>query len=146
MKTTEEPIVIEQSFNLPAAEVWSAITVHERMIKWFFEDIPDFKAEVGFTTVFTVTCEDRVYPHRWKITEVIEHKLIRYDWRYDGYEGVADVVFELIEGDGTTTCRVTHTMLSDSDNNIPEFQRPAGVEGWTYFIRNALKNYLASSA
>ncbi|MGB0579556.1 MAG: SRPBCC family protein [Limisphaerales bacterium] len=145
MKTTEEPIVIEQAFDLPATEVWSAITVHERMIKWFFEDIPDFRAEVGFTTLFTVTCEDRAFPHRWKITEVIENQLIRYDWRYDGYEGVADVVFELIAGDGTTL-RLTHTMVTDSDNAIPEFQRPAGVEGWTYFIQNTLKAHLAPAS
>lgn len=146
MKTSEERIVVEQSFNLPAAEVWSAITVHERMIKWFFAEIPDFKAEVGFSTRFDVECNGRTYPHLWKITEVTENKLIRYDWRYDGYEGVAEVVFELIEGDGATTVRLTHTMVEDSDNEIPEFTRKAGLDGWTYFIQQALKGYLAPSS
>jgi hypothetical protein len=54
MTETLPPIVVQQSFNVPKAMLWDAITKRDQMIQWFFEDIPEFKAEVGFTTQFNV--------------------------------------------------------------------------------------------
>ncbi len=40
------------------------------MRKWYFENIPAFKPEVGFETQFNVQSEERNFLHKWKVTEV----------------------------------------------------------------------------
>jgi uncharacterized protein YndB with AHSA1/START domain len=48
MKSTEEPIIIEQTFNRPVEIVWNSITDIKLMRQWYFDNIPSFKPEVGF--------------------------------------------------------------------------------------------------
>lgn len=142
MKTSDEPIVIEQLINAPAETVWAAITEPDRMVRWFFDNIPDFKPEVGFATRFDIECKGRRFPHLWKITAVHPGKSITYDWRYEGYEGAAAVTFELVSADEATRVRLTNRVVEDFQEGIPEFTREAGVGGWSYFIQDRLKEYL----
>jgi len=143
MKSTEPPVVIEQSFDVPAETVWKAITEIDRMKKWYFEPIPNFKAEVGFATKFNIECEGRNFMHIWKVTEVEPNKSISYNWNYDGFEGDSFVKFELTpEGKGTKL-RLTHTTTKDWQVDIPEFSRDACVGGWNYFIKGMLTEYVA---
>ena len=65
--------------------------------KWFFDNIPSFNPVVGFQTTFNIQVEDRIYPHLWKLTEVIPLSKITYDWRCEGYPGRSIVTFELTE-------------------------------------------------
>ena len=69
-------------------------------------------------------------------------KKISYDWRYDGYSGSSIVVFELIEEGNWTKLRLTYTVVENFPDNIPEFTRESGIEGWNYFIKQSLKQYL----
>lgn len=142
MKTAEEPIVVEQTFNVAPEDLWKTVTEHERMLGWYFKEIPDFKAEIGFETRFDIECDGRVFPHRWKIVEVEPGRRIVYDWAYDGYDGRSGVSFEVSEADGGSKLTLTHKMTEDSSNDIPEFTREAGLEGWTWFICESLPNYL----
>ena len=89
MKKTEEPIVITQTFDASIKEVWEAITVLDKMKQWFFDNIPYFEPSVGFETRFDIQVEDRIFPHLWKLTEVVPLQRITYDWRYEGYAGSA---------------------------------------------------------
>ena len=41
------------------------------MRQWYFENIPAFKAEVGFETQFEIHNQGRIFPHRWKVTKVV---------------------------------------------------------------------------
>jgi uncharacterized protein YndB with AHSA1/START domain len=59
MKESVEPIVVEQTFNAPIDTVWNSITQIDLMRRWFFENIPDFRPEVGFETQFKVATRDR---------------------------------------------------------------------------------------
>jgi uncharacterized protein YndB with AHSA1/START domain len=94
------PIVVEKLFAADIEKVWEAISVHEQMIKWYFNMIPAFEARVGFETIFDVHARDDVYyKHLWKVTEVVatgaKRRLV-YDWLIGGYEGCASwVVWEL---------------------------------------------------
>jgi len=97
MKTTEQPVIIEQTFNTTVDVVWNAITDITQMRQWYFPNIPDFKPEVGFETRFDIRSQDRIFPHVWKVTEVIPNRLIKYNWRYDGYAGDSFVTFELFK-------------------------------------------------
>ncbi|MEJ2195399.1 MAG: SRPBCC domain-containing protein [Ignavibacteriaceae bacterium] len=145
MRKEEEPIIIEETFNVPVETVWNAITQVEQMCRWFFENIPSFKAEVGFEIQFNVKSQDRNFLHKWKITEVEPLKKVSYDWKYANYPGNSFVVFELFEENNSTRLRLTHQVTESFPQDIPEFKRESGIEGWNYFIKNALKAFLENN-
>ncbi len=136
------PITVEQSFNMPLQPVWDALTNHKQMIQWFFNNIPDFKSEVGFNTRFKVSSGKRIFTHVWRILEVINNKKIKYHWSYEEYEGVGFVIFELFEKENQTLLRVTNEGLESFPEDIPEFSRESCTQGWEYFIQNNLKKFL----
>ena len=95
MSDTNEPIIVEQTFNTSINNVWNAITKVDQMRQWFFENIESFKPEVGFATQFSVQSQNRSFLHIWKLTEVVPLKKIIYNWKYGGYSGDSFVMFEL---------------------------------------------------
>ena len=145
MKKNEEPIVVEQTFNASVDTVWNAITGIDRMHQWYFNNIPSFNPEVGFETQFNVQSKDRNFMHLWKVTEVVPLKMLAYNWKYKGISGDSIVKFELFDVNNLTKLRLTHQVLEDFPDDIPEFKRESGVEGWTFFINKSLKEFLGGS-
>jgi uncharacterized protein YndB with AHSA1/START domain len=82
----------------------------------------------------------------WKVTEVVPQKLIKYDWRYDGYDGDSFVAFELSAEGDQCTLRLTHTVRESFPDDIPEFNREGCLAGWEYFINGTLKQFLESDS
>ncbi|MBT8253094.1 MAG: SRPBCC domain-containing protein [Flavobacteriaceae bacterium] len=144
MESNIDYVVVEHHFDLPEEVIWKAITEHEQMIQWFFNNIPDFKAEEGFYTEFNVRSEEREFLHQWKILEVIPGKRIVYDWQYKQYPGIGRVEFELINVRNGTNLRVSTYGLHTFPQNIPEFSRDSCRTGWNYFIKDRLRIYLES--
>ena len=142
MKKKDKPIIVEQIFNVSKSTLWNAITNIDEMRNWYFENIPDFKPEVGFTTKFNVQSEERNFMHLWKVIEVIPQKLIKYNWKYEKYSGDSNVTFELIEENDSTLLKLTVDVLEDFPEDIQEFKRESCVGGWNYFIKNRLKDYI----
>ncbi len=142
MSKSHEPIIVEQTFSSSKEELWKAITEVGQMRKWFFENIPAFKAEVGFQTSFNVQAGERNFSHRWTILNVIPQEKIVYDWKYDGYEGEGKVTFELEETEGETLLRLMAEGIETFPQEIPEFSRESCQGGWNYFIKEQLKSYL----
>lgn len=142
MKTTDDPIIVEQNFNNSHEEIWNAITNPEEMIKWYFDNIPAFKAEVGFFTEFNVKSEERNFLHKWKVTEVIANEKNVYNWTYENYKGSADMYFEIFKNGDSTKLQIKVIVLEDFNNDIPEFKRESCIAGWEYFIKEQLKGYL----
>lgn len=142
MTESSQPIVVEQAFHVSQETVWKAITEHDQMIKWFFDNIPEFKPEVGFETQFNVNTGERDFHHLWVIAEVIPAQKIVYDWRYKGFPGASTVTFEIFEEGGGSLLRVTSEGLESFSQDIPEFARESCEGGWKYFIQGNLKNYL----
>lgn len=142
MKTTEEPIVVVQSIAAPVEDVWSAITEKDQMVQWFFDNIPEFQPEVGFSTEFQVTNEGRTFTHCWKVVRAVPHQVVEYQWNYREYQGDSLVTFELTPEGSTTQIKLTHAATEDFDDSVPEFQRESGVNGWNYLISERLKIYL----
>ena len=103
---------------------------------------PSFNPEVGFTTQFNVQSQGKNFLHKWKVMEVVPLKMLAYNWKYEGISGDSFVKFELFEENKLTTLRLTHQVLEDFPDDIPEFSRESGVEGWTFFIRKSLKEFL----
>ena len=118
MKTSDEPVVVEDVFNADIKTVWKAITEVNQMTKWFFDNIPDFEAEVGFETQFNVNSGERDFLHIWKIIEVEPFKKITYDWSYKDYPGRGLVSFELFEEENSTKLRLTNTVIEDFPDEI----------------------------
>ena len=142
MRKNDEPVVVEQTFNTSIDTVWNSITRIEQMRQWYFENIPAFKAEVGFETQFNVHSQGRNFLHMWKVIEVLPNKMITYNWKYDGYPGDSFVVFELFDQNNLTKLRLTHQVQESFPEDIPELTRQSCAEGWTFFINKSLKDIL----
>jgi uncharacterized protein YndB with AHSA1/START domain len=143
MKTTEPSIIVEQLFNKTREDLWKAITELDQMTKWYFENIPEFKAELGFKTQFNVKAPSRDFLHIWRVTEVIPEQKITYNWTYKDCVGSADVSFELVEQDSKTLLELTNAVIEDFDDTIPEFKRESCLGAWNYFIKERLKAFLS---
>ena len=138
---TNEPFVIERTYNASPEKVWKAITDKDQMKQWYF-DLEAFKPEVGFEFQFEVINEGRRFLHLCKITEVITGKKLKYSWRYDGYEGNSFVTFELFAEGSETRLRLTHEGLETFPVNNPDFRKENFAEGWTQLIGSSLKEFL----
>lgn len=136
-----QPFVIERIFKAPVSQVWKAITDKDEMKQWYF-DLETFKPEVGFEFQFSAGSEEKKYLHICKITEVIPQKKLTYSWRYEGYEGLSFVCFELFpEGDNSTRLKLTHSGL-ETFPQIPGFMKENFAAGWTEIIGTSLKKYV----
>lgn len=144
MKSTDAPIIVEETYATSIENVWRAITELEQMKQWFFQEIEAFKAEEGFEIAFVVENENRKFTHLWKITEVIPNQKIKYNWRYKEYSGDSFVTFELSKEQDNVKLKLTTEIVSSFPTGIPEFMRESGVRGWEYFIKKSLKEYLMS--
>jgi len=137
----DEPFIIERTFDAPIEKVWKAITNKDDMKQWYF-DLAEFKPETGFEFQFTGGPEDRQYLHLCRVTEVIPGKRISYSWRYDGYEGISYVTFELSNESGKTKLKLTHSGLGSFPVDIKDFAKENFAAGWTEIIGTSLENYL----
>lgn len=142
MTVNSDPIIVEQTFSASVKNVWEAITNVLEMRQWFFNNIESFKPTVGFKTQFTVKSEDRTFTHLWTITEVEPLKKIVYNWKYEEYAGDSFVRFELFQLKNETKIRVTSVVTKSFPTNIPEFKHESCLNGWTYFIKQNLNNFL----
>ncbi len=142
MKTSEPPVIVTQNFTQSVETLWKAITEVTQMRQWFFDNIPDFKAEVGFKTEFNVKAPSRDFMHLWTITEVILNKKLVYNWKYQDLAGDSFVTFELTPITEGAQLTLTTTVTEDFSDDIPEFKRESCVGGWNYFIKQQLVAYL----
>ncbi|HTB31105.1 MAG TPA: SRPBCC domain-containing protein [Bacteroidia bacterium] len=142
MVTNNEQVVIERNFDVPAVIVWNAITNRDQVAKWYF-DLKEFKPEVGFEFGYEGGPPEKIYIHKCKITEVVYSKRITYSWRYEGYEGISYVTFELFaDGDNQTRLKLTHSGLETFPQNNPDLAKHNFLAGWTDIIGRSLKGYL----
>jgi len=139
MPTT--PIVVERTYNAPIEKAWRAITDKDEMKKWYF-DLAEFKPEVGFKFTFEGGPDDRIYLHLCEITEVIPERKLQYSWRYDGYEGISYVTFELFPVGEQTKVRLTHEGLESFPKDNPDLAKENFVNGWEDIIGKNLSDYL----
>ncbi|MEP7255968.1 MAG: SRPBCC domain-containing protein [Ferruginibacter sp.] len=139
---TTDPFIIERIFDAPVEKVWKAITEKDLMKQWYF-DLPEFKAEPGFQFQFTGgPSPDKQYLHICEITEVIPEKKLAHSWRYDGYEGISFVTFELFANGDKTKLKLTHAGLETFPMSNPDFAKENFAEGWTAIIGKSLKEFL----
>ena len=138
----DKPVTVQYTFDALPERVWRAITDKEEMRKWYF-DLKEFKPEIGFEFRFLAgESEENQYLHICKITEVIPEKKLSYSWRYDGYDGISYVTFELFKEAGKTRLKLTHKGLESFPADNPDLAKEKFELGWTQIIGTNLKNYL----
>lgn len=142
MDNRREPIIVEVLFKKPVQVIWQAITDQKQMVQWFFEGIPEFRAEVGFETSFDVDSGNRIFRHQWRILAVDVPRKIVYHWSYPDIEGEGIVSFELFEKEDGTLLQLTNEGLHTFPKDIPEFTRESCTQGWEFFLKLNLKNFL----
>lgn len=137
------PVVVERIYNAPVEKVWKALTRSEEMKQWYF-DIPAFNPVPGFEFQFYGEGKaGEKFLHLCKITDVIENKLLRHSWRYDGYEGISIVTFELSDENGGTKLRLTHEGLGSFPKTANDDFAPGNFEeGWNYITGISLTDFL----
>ena len=141
-----EQVIVERSFNAPVLKIWEAITNRDEMAKWYF-NLKEFKPEIGFEFSFSGgPSPEKQYLHICVITEVAYCKKLTYSWRFDGYEGISYVTFELFaEGEKQTKVKLTHSGLETFPASNPDLASHNFVAGWTDIIGRSLKEYLEES-
>jgi uncharacterized protein YndB with AHSA1/START domain len=140
-----QPVVVERAFVASREKVWRALTDPDQMRAWYFPQLKDFRAEVGFETEFTITHKGDDFIHIWRVTEVIPGQKISYEWSFGNYPGMSLLTIELFEQMGTTWLRLTHSGLDTFRGDLfPKLARENFVEGWTSFIGKSLQQYLAA--
>jgi uncharacterized protein YndB with AHSA1/START domain len=141
----EAPLVIERAYHAPADKVWRALTELNQMKCWYFPQLEEFRAEVGFETAFSVSKQGTAYTHLWKVTEVIPRRKISFEWRYAGHSGNTLVTIELFEQMGTTWLQLTHRGIeSFREDRHTVLTREGFSEGWSHLLGRALREYLGS--
>ena len=97
MGIKHEPVIIERTFDAPVQRVWEALTNADILRQWFF-DIPTFEAKTGFEFEFRGKGKDgEDLLHKCVITSVEAPHKLSYSWRYEGFEGISHVTYELNE-------------------------------------------------
>ncbi len=135
-----QPFVIERTFNAPVAKVWDAISNRDQMKLWYF-DLAEFKPEVGFEFTFNGGTETKTYKHLCVVTRAAPNEVLAYSWRYDGYEGNSEVVFELQADGDKTHLKLTHSGI-ETFGLEPDFDKSNFAMGWTSLIGESLKGFL----
>ncbi|MEO8769235.1 MAG: SRPBCC domain-containing protein [Ferruginibacter sp.] len=137
----KDAVIVEKTYQAPIAKVWKAITDKRQMKQWYF-DLSAFKPEIGFEFQFIGKGkEGETYLHLCRITEVVFEKKISYSWRYDGYEGISFVTFELFTEGENTKLVLTHVGLETFPAGFA-FAKESFVEGWTYLVQTSLKDFV----
>jgi uncharacterized protein YndB with AHSA1/START domain len=141
MGNQHQPFVIERSYNAPVERIWKAITDKDDMKQWYF-DLREFKPIVGFSFEFYGKgSTGQTMKHLCQVTEVQPLKKLVYSWKYEGYQGISYVTFELFpEGNGTKL-KLTHAGL-ETFPPLADFAKDNFVKGWTELIGSLLKTFV----
>ncbi len=137
-----QPIIIEETFDASISEVWKAISDKNEMKHWYF-DLEAFQPEVGFKFQFSGgPDENRQYLHLCEVTEAKPENKLTYSWKYDGYDGISFVSFELFPKGNQTLLRLTHQGLETFPKTNPDLATKNFVAGWNDIIHRSLKDFL----
>lgn len=140
--TPAQTIIVERVFATTVDALWRALTEKDEMKQWYF-DLPEFKAEVGFTFTFAGgPSPERQYVHLCEVMEVVPGKKLSYSWRYEGYIGNSLVTFELYPQGEKTLLRLTHAGLETFPSDNPDLAKHNFEVGWDAIVNQSLLAYV----
>lgn len=135
-------VTITKDFDTPVPLIWKAITDKDWMKEWYI-DVKEFKTIVGFKFEFWGGEQDeRKWNHLCEITEVIPQKKLNYSWKYEGYDGMSYVSFELSEANSGTKLIFTHRGIDSFPSNVQELSIENFEKGWNQAINFSLVEFI----
>lgn len=138
---SDQPVVVESLLNAPVEIIWKALTDNTQMKQWYF-DIAEFEPVIGFEFEFAGKgTEGESYLHKCKVIEVSPQQKLKHSWRYEGYDGLSYVTWELTEQGSQANVKITHEGL-DTFPQQPQFAKANFEGGWNYLVNTALKNFV----
>jgi uncharacterized protein YndB with AHSA1/START domain len=140
-----KPVIVERIYHAPVERVWQAITDPKLMKQWYF-DIPDFKAQTGNEFHFYGKgSKGEEYLHICRIYEIIPLQKLSHSWEYEDVQGQSLVTFELEPQGDKTKLKLTHRGLGTFPEDRADFARKSFNDGWTEILGTHLKNFLEKS-
>ena len=141
------PIIVSKNIAVSPERIWKAITDVSEMNLWFFNNIPDFKAEIGFKTWFIVSNDDRKFYHLWEVISVEKNVSIHVEWTYPGFVKEPFLIVFSLKSEKINLTNFTVTAYGIEKFlhfNLPEFTVESCKGGWNFFTDN-LKKYIEGS-
>jgi uncharacterized protein YndB with AHSA1/START domain len=134
--------VLEQIYNAPVEKVWQALTDKDKMKEWYFPQLKKFEPIVGFE--FKFTDDGSKYKKQWRVTRVVDGKILAHSWTYKDYPGSSEVTFELAGKGSKTRLKLTHTGIGSFPDDS-HFARRRFEDGWNNILGNNLKKFLENN-
>lgn len=142
----EKTVIKEFIYNTSPEKLWHAISDKEKMKFWYF-DLEEFKAEIGFEFRFWGGTENRQYFHICRITDVIPVRKLCNTWSYDGIPGITELCFEInTAGDNLSKLKLSHAGFETFPRDNPDLDPKNFDKGWEYILGTSLKNYLENKS
>lgn len=135
-------ICVEQALECTPEQAWQALSDPIHIRQWFFEEMPDFEAKVGFQIRFDVQAETQIFDHLWEVREVDPGKSMVVSWKYPPHDGEGLVKYEVEAHDSGSLARVTCDGIETFPQDIPEFRPESCRSGWEYFLQGRLSAYI----
>jgi uncharacterized protein YndB with AHSA1/START domain len=139
---TKTAIKTVMEFDVPARDLWDAITNPSHFKKWYFH-IPHFTTTIGESFDFYES-EARKYLHHCKVLELEEGKKFVHTWEHpEQSKGSSILTWEVEAMDAhRSKLTLTHEGLESFSDAGPNFTPESYQMGWEAIIKTSLRNYL----
>lgn len=139
---TNTAIETVMDFDVPARDLWEAITNPSNFKKWYFH-IPHFTTTVGESFDFYES-EARKFLHHCTVLEFEKGTKFVHTWEHPQQSKGSSVVSWLVEPIDDHHSRLTlrHEGLEAFADAGPEFTPSNYQMGWDAIIKTSLRNYL----
>lgn len=129
-------------FDVPARDLWDAITNPSHFKKWYFH-IPHFTTTVGESFDFYES-EARKYLHHCTVLELEKGRKFVHTWEHPEQSKGSSILTWLVEpiDDHHSRLILNHEGLESFSDIGPEFSLENYQMGWDTFIKSSLRNYL----
>lgn len=132
----------EMIFDVPARDLWEAITNASNFKKWYFY-IPHFSITPGDTFDF-YDSESKTHYHQCTVLECIPGKKFVHTWQHPNEsQGNSTVTWMISELDAMhSKLNLTHEGTENFADAGPSFSTENYQKGWDSIIQTSLRKYL----
>jgi uncharacterized protein YndB with AHSA1/START domain len=139
---TNKEVKTIMEFDVPARDLWDAITNPSHFKKWYFH-IPHFTTTVGESFDFYES-EARKFRHHCTVLELEKGRKFVHTWEHPEQSEGSSVVTWLVEPIDEKHSKLTlsHEGLETFSDAGPNFSAENYQMGWDAIIKTSLRNYL----